>query len=82
MVVFALRVVPDFENHRAQTAPTPSDCAELFRIVALLVNQVHLIEYFLRLFEANAMFSLDTPALLAVEQLYHHGCVRDTRDAG
>src|ERR1017187_548142 len=58
VVVFALGIVPDFEDHGTQPATAPSDGTELFRIVALLVHNVHLVEYFLRLFQADAMFRL------------------------
>ncbi len=37
-MVFAFRVVPDFENDRAQTACAPPDRTELFRIIVLLVD--------------------------------------------
>src|ERR1035437_5138103 len=71
VVVFALGIVPDFEDHGTQPATAPSDGTELFRIVALLVHNVHLVEYFLRLFQADAMFTFDIPALLAVEIKAH-----------
>ena len=74
VIVFAPGIVPNLENDG--TAPTtgPTDGAKLFRIVILLVDDVRLIEYILRLFQADAMFSLDAPALLVVE-LEAHRCV-------
>jgi hypothetical protein len=64
MVVFPLGVTPDLEDDRAKVAATPPDCTKLFRIVIPLVNQVNLVEDLLRLFQADAMFSFDVPALL------------------
>jgi hypothetical protein len=58
--------MPDLENHGTEAAAAPTDCTERFRIVALLVDEVHLIEYVLRLFQADAVFSLDVPALLSI----------------
>jgi hypothetical protein len=57
----------DFENHRAEPTASPSDRAELFRIVVLLVDKVRLIENLTRLLQANPVFSFDFPALLRVE---------------
>jgi hypothetical protein len=67
MTVFALGVVPHFEYHGTQNATAPTDCTELFRIVALLVYQVSLVKDLLRFFEANAVFSLYLTAFLADE---------------
>jgi hypothetical protein len=63
--------VPNLENDRAETAVGPTDGAKLFRIIILLVDDVRLIEYSLRLFQADAMFSLDAPVLLFVELEAH-----------
>ena len=67
MVVFALRVMPDLENHGADAPPAPTNSAKLLRIVVLLVNQVRLVKDFLRLLQADAMFLLDGPALRFVK---------------
>src|SRR5579863_8411747 len=67
VIVFPLRVVPDFEDHRAKAAATPSDCTKLFRIVILLVHDVGLIEDLPRFLQADAVFSFDGLALLPVK---------------
>ena len=62
--------------------PISADCAKLFWIVPLLVDKVHLIEYFPCFFQADTVFSLDLPALLSIElkphrprlPLYHSKC--------
>jgi hypothetical protein len=59
--------MPDLENHGAEAAAAPADCTELLRIVALPVDEVHLIEYVPRLLQADAVFSLDVPALHSIE---------------
>lgn len=59
--------MPDLENHGTEASKTPSDCTKLFRIVALLVDEVHLIENVLRILQADAVLSLDVAALLPVE---------------
>ena len=59
MVAFTLRVMPEFENHRAEAPAAPTNCTKLFRIIVLPIDQVYLVEYILRLFQADAMFSLD-----------------------
>lgn len=71
MVVFTSGIMPDLEDHRTKLAATPSYCAELFRIVILLVYQVRLIEYLLRFFQADAMSSLGFPALRPIEVKAH-----------
>ena len=67
MVVFAVRVMPDLENHRTEAPATSANCTELFRLVILLVNQVRLVENFLRLFQADAVLSLDGLTLRSFE---------------
>jgi len=67
VAVFALRIMPGFEDHGTEAAPAPPDCAVLFRIVALLIDQVHLIEDFLRLFQTDAVLPSNGPALLTIE---------------
>ena len=59
--------MPDLENQRAEAPATPTDRAKLFRMVILLIDQVYLVEYFLCLFQADAVLSLDVPALLSIE---------------
>jgi hypothetical protein len=67
VVVFAFCVMPDLEDHRTKASTTPADCTELFRIVILLVDQVSLVEDLLRFFQADAVPSLDGPALRSIE---------------
>src|ERR1700739_2643002 len=62
-----LRVVPDFEDHRAKVTAAPSDCAKLFRIIVLLVDEVGLIENLLRFLETDAVFLFDGPTLFPVK---------------
>jgi hypothetical protein len=59
--------VPDLENYGTEVPAAPTDRTKLFGVVALLVHQVYLIEYFLRLFQAEAVFSLNVSALLQIE---------------
>jgi hypothetical protein len=40
MVIFALRITPDLENHGAKASTAPANGTELFRVVVLLVDQV------------------------------------------
>ncbi len=63
MKILTLIIAPDLEDYGTEANTAPADGAKLFRIVILLVDQVNLIEYVLRLFQANAVFSLDVPAL-------------------
>jgi hypothetical protein len=67
MVVFALRVMPDFENCGAEAASAPTDCTKLFRIVILLVNQIRLVENLLRFLETNAVLLFDASTLIAIK---------------
>ena len=71
VIVFAPGIVPNLENYGTEQATGPTDGAKLFRIIILLVDDVRLIEYILRLFQADAMFSLGAPALLLVELEAH-----------
>jgi hypothetical protein len=73
-IVFAPGIVPNLENDGTEPAAGPTDGAKLLRLIVLLVDDVRLIEYVLRLFQADAMFSLDAPALLFVE-LEAHRCI-------
>jgi hypothetical protein len=52
-------------------ADCSTDGAKRFRIIILAADDVRLIEYLVRLFQAGAMFSLDAPALLLVELEAH-----------
>jgi hypothetical protein len=67
MTVLALGVFPHFEYHGTQNTTAPTDCTELFRIVVLLVYQVSLVKDLLRLFEADAVLSLDFTAFPAIK---------------
>jgi ATP-dependent Clp protease adapter protein ClpS len=49
--------------------PTQTNRPKLLRIIVLLVDEVHPIEYLLRL--VQAMFSLDASALLSIELAPH-----------
>lgn len=75
MIVLAFRVAPNF-NQGAQTAATPSYRAELLRGIIRLVNDVHLIEYFLRLFQADTVLLLGLPVLLRIEVKAHKAASR------
>lgn len=59
--------MPDLENYRAEVAPAPTDGTKLLRIVVLLVDDIYLIEYLLRLIQADTVFSLDVLALPPIE---------------
>jgi hypothetical protein len=67
MKVLAGRITPDLEDHGTETSAAPTNGAELLRIVVLAVNQVCLVENLLRLFQADSVSSLDSPALRFVE---------------
>jgi hypothetical protein len=38
--------MPDLEDHRTETAATPANCTELFRVAIHLVNEVRLVKIF------------------------------------
>lgn len=59
MIIFALAIMPDLEDHRTQPITTPSDGTKLLRVVILLIDQISLIEYPLCLFETDAVFTLN-----------------------
>src|ERR1035441_165579 len=65
-------VIPDFKDDGTQEAAAPTDGTKLRRIVTLLVDQVRLIEYLLRLLQADPVLPLDLPALLSVELEAHY----------
>src|SRR5277367_4184354 len=67
MVVFAVRIVTDLKDDRAQPPTAEADRAELLRIVAPPVNQICLVEDLLRVFKADAVLPLDLPALPWIE---------------
>ncbi len=67
MVVFAVCVVTDLKDDRAQTAAAETDRAELLGIVASPINQIGLIEELPRFLKADAVLPLDVPALLWVK---------------
>ena len=58
MVVLTLRVMSNLKDHRTEAPAAPSDCAKLFWVVVFLVDEVNLIEYFLRLLQADAVLYL------------------------
>jgi len=63
--------MPDLEDHRTKAPATPTDGTELFRIVVPLVDQVRLVEDLLRLLQADAVLTLDGPALRFIEDEAH-----------
>jgi len=65
-IVFALRVVPDFKDHRTEATLTPPDCAVLFRIVVLLVDKISLIEDLLGFLQAHPVLLFDGAAFVPV----------------
>ena len=58
MVVVALGILSDLKDHRAESAPAPADCAKLFRVVVLLIDEIGPIKYFLCFLQAD-VFSFD-----------------------
>jgi len=73
VVVLALAVIPDLEDNGTEAASTPSNCTKLFRMVAPLVDQIRLVEYLLRFFEADTVFSFDIRTLFPIEATAHLG---------
>jgi hypothetical protein len=67
MIVIAVSILPDFENHATQPPATPPNCTKLFRVVTLSVYQVSLIKYLPRFFETYAVFPPDIRVLLLFE---------------
>src|ERR1035441_1566403 len=67
VVKLAPGVMPDLEDHGTEAAAAPTYCTKLFRVIALLVDEIHLIKYVLRLFQADPVLSLDVPTLLSLE---------------
>src|ERR1035438_1470352 len=65
VVVFTLPVLPDLENHGTKAAAAPTNGTKLLRIIVLPIDEVYLVEYILRLFQADAVFSLGVPVLLS-----------------
>jgi len=63
--------MPDFEDDGAAAAATPTDCAKLFGVVILSINDINLIEYFLRICEAHAVLAFDVSAFLPVQLKLH-----------
>lgn len=59
MIILAVGVVSDLEDHGAQTSATPSNRAELLRVITLPVNQISLVKNLLNFFEADAVPLLD-----------------------
>jgi hypothetical protein len=65
-MVLSLGVVPDFEDHRAESSATSPDCAELFRIAVLLVDEVSLIEDPLRFLQTDLVSLFNSTALVPI----------------
>jgi hypothetical protein len=63
--------VPDLEDHGTEAAAAQADRAELFRIIALSIDDVRLIEDFQRFGKADAVLSLHDPALGSIELEAH-----------
>ena len=74
MVKLAFVIVPHLKNDRTQQAAAPTDRTKLLGIIALLVHQIRLIEYFLCLLQADPMLPLDLPALFPIE-FEAHACI-------
>lgn len=72
MMIFSFRIASNFEDYGTEATTTPSDCAELLRIVILPVDEISLIEDRLRFFQTQAMLSFDFPALLPIEPEPQH----------
>jgi hypothetical protein len=66
-MVFPAGVAPNLKDYGAEPTAAPTNGSELFRIVIFLVHQVDLVEYFLRIFEADPMFSCRFPTLSSIE---------------
>ena len=64
-VILSIAVLPYLANNRTKASAAPANCAELLRIVVLPVDQVGLIEDFLRLLQADAVFLFYRMALLS-----------------
>jgi len=71
VAIFSVRIVPDLVDDRVQTAAAPSDCTKLLRVVALLIDNVHLIEYLSRLLQTDTVLSFDFMVLPSVELEAH-----------
>src|ERR1017187_8734138 len=72
MIKLACGVMPDFKDDGTQEAAAPTDGTKLLRIVALLVDQVRLIEDLLRLLQADPVLPLDLPAFLSIKLEARH----------
>ncbi len=71
MVIFSVGIVPDLEDDGVQRAAAPSNCTILFRVFPLLIDNVQLIEYLLRIFQADPVFPFNLLALPGVELEAH-----------
>src|SRR5208337_2577243 len=67
MAELAFGVGPHFEDHGAKTAGAPTNGSELLRVVALLVDDINLVEDLLCRIQAYSVFPLDLTTLRAVE---------------
>ncbi len=59
MVILAFGVVSNLEDDGTEPAAAPSNSSKLFRVVILLIDQINLIEDFMRLFEVDAVVPFD-----------------------
>jgi len=71
VVVLSLAVIPGLENHGTEAVSAPSNGTKLFRIVTPLVDQVRLVEYLLRFFQADTVFSPDSRTLFPIKAAAH-----------
>jgi hypothetical protein len=67
VIILAPAIAPNFENDGAQAPAAPTDGTKLFRIIIPLIDDMHLIEYLLRLLQTDAMVSFDGPTLSLIE---------------
>ena len=75
VAVFADSVVPEVKEGRAKASTAPADGAKLLRIVVLFVDNIDLVEDFLRSPETDAMLSFDVPAFRIIEPEPHFQCI-------
>lgn len=66
MAVFTLGMAPDLKDHGTEAATAPPDGAELFCLITPAIYHVHLIEYLLRFFQADGMFSFNAGTLFPI----------------
>lgn len=59
MIVFAMGVLSELEDHGTQPPSAPANPAKLLRVVVLFVDQVGLVENLPSLFKTDTVFSPD-----------------------